>query len=142
MGIKSHNKREEFKMTDLNEELCKAAEKGNVGDAQKLISQGANVNAITFGNTPLHYAAKNGKTDAVKFLVKHGAKMDERNVDGMTPLHLAAQHNQKEAAVTLIHMDANIEIRDDENKTAIQRASIFKGTFWAMFKAIEAQNQM
>ena len=127
-------------MDDLDRRLCDAAEKGNIEGVEKLIEQGADINASTLVGGPLHCAAASGKTETIKFLVKHGAKINQKNFDGETPLHLAAQNNQKEAAVTLIQLNADVDIRDDDNKTAIQKASIFKKTFWAMFKAIENSN--
>lgn len=41
------------------------------------------------GNTPLHYAAKNGCTKIFQVLIQHGANLEARNKNGKTPLDLA-----------------------------------------------------
>ncbi len=43
------------------------------------------------GNTPLHYAARNGNDVIFQVLLAHGANINTRNNGGNTALHLAAQ---------------------------------------------------
>ncbi|CAG9762790.1 unnamed protein product [Ceutorhynchus assimilis] len=43
------------------------------------------------GNTQLHLAARDGKTEIVESIFVHGVKKDVRNNRGLTALHLAAQ---------------------------------------------------
>ena len=53
--------------------------------------RGAKVDAIDEDKcTPLHYAAKSGRTEAVKLLLEAGAKTDMETDDNDTPIHLAA----------------------------------------------------
>ena len=85
------------------------------------------------------YAAEKGNVETIKFLAHH-IDVDTKGRGGKTALHVAAESNQKDAAVTLIQLNANTEIRDDGNKIPIQRASIFKRTFWDMFWQMEAAN--
>lgn len=42
------------------------------------------------GQTPLHYAAFNGRADAVAMLLGHGAQPAVANIMGVTPLYIAA----------------------------------------------------
>jgi ankyrin repeat protein len=44
------------------------------------------------GNTPLHYAAKAGKVDLVKYLVSKGADVSSRNSHRHTPYDVATNH--------------------------------------------------
>lgn len=78
--------------------------------------------------------------ERVKFLVKHGANVNAKCKDGMTALHIVAKNNHKETALALIDLNADVFIRDNNNKTPFQRASFFKRTFWAMFKAVNEKD--
>ena len=55
--------------------------------------RGAKVDAIDEHKyTPLHFAARSGKSEAVKLLLEAGAKTDMRNVRNDTPIHYAATY--------------------------------------------------
>ncbi len=41
-------------------------------------------------NTPLHYAVANGNIEITDLLIRHHARLDNKNADGRTPLILAA----------------------------------------------------
>lgn len=79
--------------TDLHE----AATKGDVAAIEKAVIAKANLDArieglpgLKSGLTPLMAAAQAGKADAVRALLKAGAKADATTKDGWTPLHFAA----------------------------------------------------
>jgi ankyrin repeat protein len=44
------------------------------------------------GDTPLHWAARYGYLDVVKYLVEKGADVKAVNKDGDNPLHLAVKN--------------------------------------------------
>ena len=59
-----------------------------------LRKNGANINApltrkSALGWTALHYAAVNGDSELVKYLIKHGANVNKATGEGSTPLFLA-----------------------------------------------------
>lgn len=55
--------------------------------------KGANINAEDqTGDIPLHYAAKYGKIDMVKYLVGRGALVAKRNARRLTPYDVATSH--------------------------------------------------
>ncbi|TQN67000.1 Serine/threonine-protein phosphatase 6 regulatory ankyrin repeat subunit B [Colletotrichum shisoi] len=54
------------------------------------------------GYTPLHFAAVEGHTNAVKFLCARGCDVNARTAKGSSPLHLAAKYKRLEAAKALI----------------------------------------
>ncbi|XP_055307908.1 uncharacterized protein LOC129572031 [Sitodiplosis mosellana] len=71
--------------------LHRAAETGNVKEAQKLIDQGAEVNIESnLKVTPLHYAANNGHKNVAELLIRKGAIVDSEDDFHATPLHSAA----------------------------------------------------
>lgn len=50
------------------------------------------ITADKAGNTPLHYAAKHGKTELVKMLVGQGAAVEQRNGHRLTAYDVATDH--------------------------------------------------
>ncbi|MBR1545014.1 MAG: ankyrin repeat domain-containing protein [Alphaproteobacteria bacterium] len=73
-----------------------------------------NLNTIdAFGWTFLHYAAVRNNSEAIDFLVKHGANMEIKTNDGQTPLYLATIMENIDAVQTLVNLGANIDTRDD-----------------------------
>lgn len=60
--------------------MCNAAAEGNEAVLDKLREQGAIVNAADYDNrTPLHEAARNGRTAAVEYLLAYGASVHARS---------------------------------------------------------------
>jgi hypothetical protein len=58
-----------------------------------VLSSGADLNARDrSGSIPLHYAAKNGRVDMVKYLVENGALVACRNSQQRTPYDVATNH--------------------------------------------------
>ena len=47
------------------------------------------------GMTLLHYAAREGHTEAVRMLIEAGVTLEQQDRDGRTPLHLACLRSQK-----------------------------------------------
>ena len=74
--------------------LHHAAQSGDAEAAQKLIADGAKVNATAYGPawTPLHLAARDGHLTVVRLLVANDAKVNQKDRAGDTPLDLAADH--------------------------------------------------
>ena len=57
--------------------LHEAAEAGNLEEVKGLIEEGANVNSKdTFGETPLHVAARKGYRGVMEYLISKGAEVD------------------------------------------------------------------
>jgi len=106
-----------------------------------LLQKGANPNLKSaqrysgFDGIALHHAvgchgmmAKNGADEIIyqrliiEALLKAGAHVSSRGLDGMTPLHIAAKHNDIYAATTLIKAGAKIMPKDDTGKTPLDYA--------------------
>lgn len=86
-----------------------AARAGDLEQVQKLVVQGADVNAKAVRDeTPLMLAALAGQGEIVNYLLQRGADIDARNASGMTTLHAAAYAGHTEIVSLLIAKGAAI----------------------------------
>ncbi|XP_062114649.1 uncharacterized protein LOC133825763 [Humulus lupulus] len=61
---------------------------------QVLIEFGADVHVENYyKDTPLHYAAENGKEECVALLLENGASVTSKNLDDKTPICIARREN-------------------------------------------------
>ena len=74
-----------------------------------------------YGWTPIHRAAREGHTDAVKLLMDHGANNDVKDNDGETPIYWAAVKGHTGTVKLLLSAGADPQIADDKGKTARER---------------------
>jgi len=100
--------------------LMMAALRGQVAWCEKLLARGAAINRA--GWTPLHYAASGPGTNAVVWLVAHGAQLDARAPDGSTPLMLAVRYGPEESVEALLAQGADASLRNDQGFTAADLA--------------------
>ena len=108
----------------------KGIEKKDVNAIDALLKQGRDVNRRnTDGETLLHWAAVNGKTDVVRFLILHNADVNARRTrDGRTPLHCATSGKHKHIVEILLALGADVTARDCDNISALQLSLGLKGT--------------
>eukprot|EP00291_Cryptomonas_curvata_P025964 CAMPEP_0172165038 /NCGR_PEP_ID=MMETSP1050-20130122/8191_1 /TAXON_ID=233186 /ORGANISM="Cryptomonas curvata, Strain CCAP979/52" /LENGTH=112 /DNA_ID=CAMNT_0012835467 /DNA_START=30 /DNA_END=365 /DNA_ORIENTATION=+ len=80
--------------------MSEAAFKGDVPNMQKLVAKGASVNQHDqYDRTPLHFAAFNGHTNAVRWLITQKADVNVAGmVNGFTPLFAACENNDLDVA--------------------------------------------
>jgi ankyrin repeat protein len=112
--------------------LHRAILMGNLEIAKYLVSNGANINAITIdGNSPLHYAVYKSLALSwpyysfaiVEFLVSNGADINAQNKHNKrTPLHLAIFTGNIEVIKYLIEQGAKINARDRVDLTPLHHA--------------------
>lgn len=75
------------------------------------------------GSTPLHWAARRGKTEMLAVLLHAGAPIDAVNRHGWTALHEAAWHGHADAIKYLISQGADCSLPDHRTGlTALQMA--------------------
>ena len=76
--------------------LCTAAEGGSAAIVGFLIEKGFDPAAPDrFGWTPLHYAARDGRTEAARILLDKGAPLNVRTVMGQTAYNVATERQMK-----------------------------------------------
>ncbi|KAF4554111.1 Hypothetical protein D9617_5g069870 [Elsinoe fawcettii] len=80
--------------TDGSGALHTAASSGHVDQLRLLLDRGANIDEIEQDWTAMHYAAKWGKMDAMKFLESQGAEM-VKDGKGKTPADLLEEYQAK-----------------------------------------------
>jgi uncharacterized membrane protein len=108
----------------LNEELLRAAEKGDTARIRELLEEGADVGArdTSYSNTPLHWAAYAASVSVAELLIKHGADVNSRNRYGWTPLHYAACGGYRDVVELLIKSGADVNAREVANSTPLHVA--------------------
>ena len=106
--------------------LSIAAYLGRAKYVQRLGDAGAEVNF--FGWPPLAYAAYNGHTEIVEYLLKRGAEIDAKTENGSTALFFASRFGHIETVRTLLKHQADPTIVNDNDETAVDWALKSKNT--------------
>jgi len=123
-------------MSELNQELVKAANNGELAKVKQLIEKGADVNVVTndrfLGAIPvLMVATQRGHMDIVQFLVENGADVNActtGDVEGGTALMIASARGHLDIVKFLVEngADVNAVVTADEAEggtTALMIAS-------------------
>ena len=79
--------------------------------------------------TPLHRAAEDGRTEAVRTLLQNGALPDARGMLDETPLHAAAEHGRTKAAVELLNGGADPNATSMSGYTPLHTL-VSRRSFW------------
>ena len=124
-GLVSQNKISQKRISSaFDRALLEAAEEGDIGDMNELISAGANVNCTFDGDgSPLIVAAREGRLDAVKLLLDRGADPNIAVHGDGNALIMAAGEGHADVVSLLLDRHASIDqiVPGDEN--ALIRAS-------------------
>ena len=92
--------------------LHRAVRQGDVKAVERLLAEGADVNARDkYENTPLHLAAGEGNVRIAEMLLAKGASLAAVSSSGDTPLHRAARAGNVEAMKLLIAKGAEVDAR-------------------------------
>jgi ankyrin repeat protein len=104
-----------------NNLLKVSAEDGRIDTMMALIRAGCSLNARNHnGASALHFAARNGQSEAVSLLLNNNALMYSDS-GGSTPLIMAARNCHKALSAIKLLIDANsdLDAQDWEGKTAL-----------------------
>ena len=110
-----------------DENLVKAAARGDLNSVKKLIECGANPDANDKkGYTALIWAIDKAHDETALFLIEHGANVNRADNYGYTPLIWAADRGRENGARLLIERGADLNSTDNGGKTALIWAVIKK----------------
>jgi len=76
--------------------------------------------------TPLHFAARDGVSDMVEFMLDHGADINAPGEDGWTPLHFAAAHGHTFIVRFLLDNGARVDAAAADGSTPIDLAYLYE----------------
>jgi hypothetical protein len=106
-------------------QLHHCAINGLTTSVKRLLSiRNINVNVKdVYGETPLHWAAKNGHVEIARVLLQNGAEVNVRNNYGNTPLHYAAIHGHVDILHLLVENGADLEAQNNGGWRALNLAA-------------------
>nr|XP_058132176.1 tonsoku-like protein isoform X2 [Dasypus novemcinctus] len=110
---------------DMGETLLhRACIEGQLRRVQDLVRQGHPLNPRDYcGWTPLHEACNHGHWEIVRFLLDHGAAVDDPGgpgCEGLTPLHDALTCGHFEVAELLIERGASVSLRTSKGHSPLE----------------------
>ncbi|MDP2435079.1 MAG: ankyrin repeat domain-containing protein, partial [archaeon] len=106
-----------------HQQLYYAVVRGDLGSLERLVGElrcaGEEPFRVDpeFHNTPLHYAAKYGRSDVVALLIAQGHPVDVPENDGWTPLHWASNNDKQHAVAQLLQLGADPFVRNKQGLT-------------------------
>ncbi|KAM5313305.1 tonsoku-like protein isoform 2-T2 [Glossophaga mutica] len=120
LGRQQWNRRNDVGETLLH----RACIEGQLRRVQDLVRQGHPLNPRDYcGWTPLHEACNYGHLDIVRFLLDHGATVDDpggQGCEGITPLHDALNCGHFEVAELLIERGASVTLRTRKGHSPLE----------------------
>ncbi len=117
----------------LDEALVWACKSNRLAVLERLVRAGARLNADPYRGTPLIWAAVCDRTEAVAWLLDHGANINQKATfggathgQGITALHMAAQNGRLPVVKLLVEHGADLAVKDDlYHSTPIGAAEYF-----------------
>jgi uncharacterized protein len=105
--------------------IWRAARRGDVGEVERLVGQDPGLLDATngVGRTALMYASEEGHVGVVRWLLRKGAAMNERDADGWTALWDACYGGHLPVVRLLTEGGADPTIASDEGTTPLMIAS-------------------
>lgn len=104
----------------------RAAQDGNLSKLEQLVNKNPHrlCASDSTGYTPLHYAARGGHVECVRFLLQERACVDARTSGGATALHRAAFIGKDVICSLLLQAKASAIIQDSDGQTPLHKAAM------------------
>ncbi|TNF65785.1 MAG: ankyrin repeat domain-containing protein [Gammaproteobacteria bacterium] len=119
---------------ELNTQLQRQLFFRDLNEAEKLISQGASINDVVNGETPLTFIAQYDfiqpseeepdeeetlitYPDIIRWMIEKKADVNKKNEFGLAPIHIAAKNGHKETLKILLQNGAHLYAKDNQGKT-------------------------
>ncbi|MDH5381919.1 MAG: ankyrin repeat domain-containing protein, partial [Cyclobacteriaceae bacterium] len=99
--------------------------RGRDGMSMLLLEKGAPLSYISRkGETLLHLACENEKTDVARVLINKGLDVNAQDNDGETPMHASVRGGKDNLDIVklLLDNDADINARNKKGQTVLKRA--------------------
>jgi ankyrin repeat protein len=103
-----------------------AVKKNDLGKVREYAMQGDIELKDSNGFTPLMLASYYGYTPIVKYLLEHGAKVDQRDNKGGTALIYASYYDYYDIVQLLLEFNASVNMQNSEGHTAFYYAEQFR----------------
>jgi ankyrin repeat protein len=95
----------------MKKDWLEATKSGNPERVRKLITEGADINALDrYGQTALMNAAMHGNVEVARVLLEHGAELNNTAKYSLTALMLAVINQHREIVQLLVHAGANTQL--------------------------------
>ena len=121
---KTRSKRQRGGTINNNNKLIQSSKFGNKETVEKLLKEGADVNAKNSeGYTALELASRNGHTEIVSMLLEKGADVNAKTNEGITALIRASEKGHTETVARLLEKGADVNAKDSDGWTALMWAS-------------------
>jgi cytochrome c len=101
--------------------LGNAAKDGDIGEIERLLNEGADVNESGLAS-PLFYAIQYNHTDAARLLIERGADVNKASTWG-TPIHEAAKRGNAEIVRLLLEQGADPSVTASKGMTPLHSAA-------------------
>jgi ankyrin repeat protein len=114
---------------NIQSSMINAIEINNIDAVRLLLDFGADVNNISgkLKESPLHVAAKRRRNAAIlKLLIKKGAYVNRKNIDGKSVLHYTAENQNVPMASQIIKAGADVNAKNGFGETALHLAAKLK----------------
>ena len=122
----------------VNENLWRLVESlGDKDEMQRSLREGADINALMYGKSPLHMAVENNDIEIVDLLLSSGADIELKDSTGLTPLliscsvpstvsyYLLKEYVKKLAVLQLLlDRGADIQARSKAGRTSLHMAAL------------------
>lgn len=118
-----------FKATDHRRELRWALDSRDNGRLEQLLKAHPGLVEAKLANRspddtwePLHMAACFGNNEAIEILLKHKAKVNARDANGLTPLHYTVALSRYNSAQLLINKGADMNAKGRDGRSPLELA--------------------